>query len=54
MAIYFWRPIRVRDMLLEIKEDLESRVSSCREDWPAEVNLLQKHTHSQDGLALKK
>lgn len=46
MAVYSSRAIRVQDMLLEIKEDLESRASSCRGKHPAEVNLLQKHTWS--------
>lgn len=43
---YSWRAIREQDMLLEIKEDLESTVSSCRGRHPAEVNLLEKRTRS--------
>lgn len=46
MAVDSLRAIRVQDMLLEIKEDLESIASSCREKHPAEVNLLKKHTHT--------
>lgn len=46
MVIFPWTTIRVQDMLLEIKEDLDSRASSCRVKHPAEVNLLQKHTQS--------
>lgn len=38
--------IREQDMLLEIKEDLESRASSCRGELQAEVNSLRKHTQS--------
>lgn len=40
MSVYSESAIREQDMLLEIKEDLESRVSSCRGKQPAEVSLL--------------
>ncbi|KAK7912717.1 hypothetical protein WMY93_012928 [Mugilogobius chulae] len=43
---YSWRAIRVQDMLLEIKEDLESGPLCCRERHLAEVNLLEKHLFS--------